>query len=502
MNTTWILPTEPVQLSHYIDGAYSAFDGEAALDRVAPSHDMVVSRAVKASEAQTEAAILSARKAFDQGPWPKMAARDRAKILNRVADLIERHANRLAVLECLETGKPITQAHGEVSGSATLWRHAATLAATTVGETHNTLGEDMLAMVLKEPIGVVSIITPWNFPFWILGQKLPFALAAGCTCVVKPSEISPSTTALLGELLTEAGLPAGACNIVLGLGDPVGRLLSTHEAVDMISFTGSTATGKMISRQAADTLKKVSLELGGKNPLVVFDDANLDEAADALVFGAYFNGGQCCNASSRAIVHADIAQELADKVVALSKQVKVGDPMDPETQMGTMVHDQHRSKIAADVEAAVKDGATLALGGEAYALEALPGALMYAPTVLTQVKPHMAVASEEVFGPVLSMLTFGTMDEAVEITNNISFGLSAGIYSNNVHTCLEFARRAQAGTIWTNTWMDGFPEVTFGGMKQSGQGREIGRYGLEEFMEVKSVVMRLGQTRDPWIRPS
>ena len=233
-----------------------------------------------------------------------MAARDRAAILNKIADLIEDRADDLAVLECLETGKPITQAHGEVKGAATLWRHAGSLAVTTVGETHNTLGQDMMALVMKEPIGLVSIITPWNFPFWILGQKLPFALAAGCTCVVKPSELSPSTTALLGHLLMQAGLPPGVCNIVLGLGDPVGRMLSTHPSIDMISFTGSTTTGKIISRQAADTLKKVSLELGGKNPLVVFEDANLDEAADALVFGAYFNGGQCCNASSRAIVQA------------------------------------------------------------------------------------------------------------------------------------------------------------------------------------------------------
>ena len=502
MTRTWKLPSEPRRLSSFIDGAYLPFDASQALDRVAPSHGITVSRATMADEATVEAAIASARTAFDTGPWPRLAARDRAVVLNKVADLIQREADELALIECLETGKPITQAKGEVSGAAGLWRHAAALASTTVGEAHNTLGEDMLALVVKEPIGVVSLITPWNFPFWILGQKLPFALAAGCTSVVKPSEFSPSTTALLGQLLNEAGVPAGVCNIVLGLGDPVGRLISTQASIDMVSFTGSTATGKRIARQAADNLKKVCLELGGKNPLVVFNDANLDAAADALVFGAYFNGGQCCNASSRAIVQEGVAQALQEQVIALSKQVVVGDPLDPATQMGPMVHAPHRQKLVDDVAAAVAAGATLALGGEAYEAEGLPGSLMFQPTVLTDVTPDLAVARKELFGPILTMLTFADMEAAVAITNDVGFGLSAGVYSENVHTCLEFARRAQAGTVWTNTWMDGFPEVPFGGMKQSGLGREIGRYGLEEFMEVKSVVMRLGQSRPPWIRPS
>ena len=496
------IPTSPAQLSHYIDGAYLPFVDQGAVSRVAPSHGVEISKASKADASTTESAILNARKAFDDGRWSGLPARERGKILTRVADLIEKHSDRFAVMECLESGKPISQAKGEVAGSAALWRFAASLAATTVGETHNGLGPDILAMVLKEPIGVVSIITPWNFPFWILGQKLPFALAAGCTCVVKPSEITPTTTSWLGELLTEAGMPPGVCNIVLGLGDPVGQMLSTHEAADMVSFTGSTAVGKLVSRQASDTLKKVALELGGKNPLVVFPDADLDQAADALVFGAYFNVGQCCNASSRAIIHEDIAEALAAKVVELSGQVRFGDPLDPATQVGAIVHQPHLDKIMADVQSAVDQGATLALGGGAAPFSGLPDSLAFEPTVLTDVTRDMAVATEEVFGPVLSIIKFSTFDEAVSITNDISYGLSAGVFSRDVSTCLAFARRAQAGTIWSNTWMDGFPEVTFGGMKQSGQGREIGRHGLEEFLEVKSVVMRIGQTRSPWVTPA
>jgi acyl-CoA reductase-like NAD-dependent aldehyde dehydrogenase len=416
-----------------------------------------------------------------------------------VADLIETNVERMALLETLESGKPISQARGEVSGAADLWRYAAALARTLHGDSHNSLGEDVLAVVLKEPIGVVSIITPWNFPFWILSQKLPFALAAGCTCVIKPSEMTPSTTVMLGELLIEAGLPAGVVNIVLGFGQPVGALMAEHPNVDMVSFTGSTAVGKAISAAASKTLKKVALELGGKNPQVVFPDADLDSAADAITFGVYFNAGECCNSGSRIIVHEDIAETLVEKVVALSRKVAFGDPLNPDTQVGAIISEAHQQKIAAYVRDAVASGAKLALGGEAVRHPGLPGDF-FAPTVVTHVRPDMPIAREEVFGPVLAVLTFKTLEEAVALVNDASYGLSAGVWSENVHTCIAFARRAEAGTVWTNTWMDGFPEVAFGGFKQSGQGRENGRYGLEEFLEIKSVVMRIGQTRPNWVR--
>ena len=357
----------------------------------------------------------------------------------------------------------------------------------------------MLGVVLKEPIGVVSIITPWNFPFWILGQKLPFALGAGCTCVVKPSEMTPSTTALLAELLDQAGLPPGVCNIVLGHGDPVGARMVTHDDVDMVTFTGSTAVGKKITELAAGTLKKVALELGGKNPQVIFPDADLDSAADAVTFGVYFNTGQCCNSSSRIIVHEDIADAFVDRVVALSRQVAFGNPLNPDTQVGAIVTAAHQAKIDGYVRDAVAAGAELCLGGGALSVPGL-GDQFYQPTIVRGVTPDMAIAREEVFGPVLTVLTFRDAEEAIALTNDASYGLSAGVWSENVHTCLDFARRAAAGTVWTNTWMDGFPEIAFGGMKQSGQGREIGQYGFDEFLEVKSVVMRIGRTRTPWVR--
>lgn len=485
------------RVRHLIDGTWTDGTG-AVFERHSPAHGTLVSQTARGTAEDAAGAIAAARKAFDAGVWSDLSGKDRATLLLKVADLIDENRTRIARLEVLESGKPISQAMGEIEGAADLWRYAASLARTLHGDSHNSLGRDMLGIVLKEPIGVVSLITPWNFPFLIVSQKVPFALAAGCTCVVKPSELTPSTTAILGELLIEAGLPAGVVNIVNGFGDPVGSVLTTDPRVDMVSFTGSTAVGKAIEKAAGDTLKKVSSELGGKNPQVLFADADLDGAIDAIVFGIYFNAGECCNSGSRIILHEDIVSEVISRVVELSKKVPFGDPLDPKTKVGAIIHDGHQDKIDSYVREAVAAGAKIEIGGAPITIEGLPGAF-YGPTVVSGLTPEMPIASEEVFGPVLSVLSFRTMDEAISLVNGASYGLSAGVWSENVHTCLEFARRAQAGTIWTNTWMDGFPELPFGGVKESGQGRELGRYGLEEFLEVKTVQMRIGRTRTNWI---
>lgn len=488
----------PFLARHLIDGKWRESADGATFERYSPAHLTLVSRSAKGGAAETGAAIEAARRAFDNGRWPTLAGRERAAILLRVADLIDRERQRIALMEVLESGKPISQAQGEIEGAADLWRYAASLARTLHGDSHNSLGPDMLGLVLKEPIGVVSIITPWNFPFLILSQKLPFALAAGCTAVVKPSELTPSTAVILGELLMEAGLPAGVANIVLGFGQPVGSLMATHGYVDMVSFTGSTAVGKAIVGAAGGTLKKVSLELGGKNPQVVFPDADLEGAADAIVFGIYFNAGECCNSGSRVIVHKSVAEEITERVVALSRKVPFGDPLHPDTRVGAIVSKGHLQKIDGYVKSAMAEGGSVRLGGSPLEIPGLAGQF-YRPTVVTGVTSAMSVAAEEIFGPVLSIMTFETLDEAVALANSVSYGLSAGVWSENVHTCLEFARKARAGTVWTNTWMDGFAELPFGGFKESGQGRELGRYGLEEFLEVKTVQMRIGRTRAPWV---
>ena len=496
---TVALPSSPYKARHFIDSRLcDSADGRVS-DRISPSHGVLVSQAALGGVTETEAAIKAARAAFDDGRWSRLSSKDRAAVLNKVADLIEANVERMALMETLESGKPISQARGECGGAADLWRYAASLARTSTGDSHNGLGPDILGVVLKEPIGVVSIITPWNFPFWILSQKLPFALAAGCTCVVKPSEITPSTTAMLAGMLVEAGLPAGVCNIVLGFGSPVGSLMTTHPDVDMVTFTGSTVVGKLITKSAGDTLKKVALELGGKNPQVIFPDADMESAADAAAFGIYFNAGQCCNSSSRIIVHQDIADDFVARVVALSRQVAFGNPLNDATQVGAIVTADHSAKIDRYVREAVAAGAEVCLGGGSLTVPGV-GTQFYQPTVLRGVTSDMAIAREEVFGPVLSVLTFRTLQEAIQLANDATYGLSAGVWSENVHTCLEFARRVQAGTVWTNTWMDGFPELAFGGVKQSGQGREIGQYGFDEFLEVKSLVIRIGRSRAPWVK--
>jgi len=478
-----------------IDGAWTEGAGNI-IERVAPGHGITVSRYPAGTKADADRAIAAARKAFDDGPWPRMTGAERSNILLKAADLIAVRADDLAFLDTIESGKPISQAKGELAGAADIWRYAAALARDLHGESYNTLGDGTLGVVLREAIGVVSIITPWNFPFLIVSQKLPFALAAGCTTVVKPSELTSGSTLVLGEILIEAGVPAGVVNILTGTGPEVGSVMTTHPDVDMVSFTGSTGVGRLTMANAAQTLKKVSLELGGKNPQIVFPDADLDAFVDAAVFGAYFNAGECCNAGSRLILHRSIADEVTARIAALSKKVKVGDPLDPATQVGAIITPQHLEKIGGYVDGATKAGASVALGGAA--LDLGPGQFM-APTILSGVTPDMAVAREEVFGPVLSVLTFETTDEAVRIANAIDYGLSAGVWSRDFDTCLTIGRRVRAGTVWMNTFMDGASELPFGGYRQSGLGRELGRHAVEDYTETKTLNMHIGARTGWWM---
>ncbi|KQV64395.1 aldehyde dehydrogenase family protein [Rhizobium sp. Root1220] len=488
---------KPRDFKMLIDGQWvGSAESSALIERVAPSHGVVVSRYQSGSKVDAERAIAAARRAFDTGPWPRMTAAERSAVLLKAADLIAERSEELAYLDAIEAGKPIAQVRGEIAGSVDIWRYAAALARDLHGESYNTLGDVTLGVVLREAIGVVSIITPWNFPFLIVGQKLPFALAAGCTAVVKPSEMTSGSTIVLGEILLEAGVPAGVVNIVTGTGPEVGALLTSHPEVDMISFTGSTGVGKLTMTNAAQTLKKVSLELGGKNPQIVFPDADLDAFIDAAVFGAYFNAGECCNAGSRLILHKSIASDVVARIAELAKSVKVGDPLDSTTQVGAIITPQHLDKIAGYVAGAKRAGAEVAHGGET--LDLGMGQFM-APTILSHVTPAMAVAREEVFGPVLSVLTFDTTAEAIEIANSIDYGLSAGVWSRDFDTCLTIGRRVRAGTVWMNTFMDGASELPFGGYKQSGLGRELGRHAVEDYTETKTLNMHIGSRTGWWM---
>ncbi len=433
---------------------------------------------------------MSARTSFDQGDWAYTSGAERQAVLQKTADLIREQAAELGRIECLESGKPFRQALEEMEWAAGIWEYAAALCRHLHGGTTNTLGRDLFGMTLKEPIGVCALITPWNFPLLIISQKLPFALAAGCSCVVKPSEFTSGTTLRLAELLSQAGLPPGVCNVVTGLGNPVGSTLSSHPGVDMVSFTGSTTVGNSIMAAAAPTLKKVALELGGKNPQLIFDDADLDYAAEAVCLGAWFNMGECCNSGSRILVQEGVADELVQKVVEKSRAVKTGDPFD-EVSVGAIINGQQFEKIRDFVERGKEAGAELILDGTQ--VEQGQGRFI-APTIFDHVPADADIASEEIFGPVLSIIRFSDQAEAIRIANRTRYGLSASVWTANTDRALYCTRNLQAGTVWVNTFLAGSPELPFGGYKQSGLGRELGPEAVLEFTETKTVVIKMEQT--------
>lgn len=478
-----------------INGKSVESSSGARFERVSPAHDVLVGSYAEGTVEDVDLAIEAARKSFETGPWPRLRGSERARYLRRVAELIERDIERIALVETLESGKPISQARDEIRSSVELWFYAATLSQHAYGDAHNALGDDYLGLVVREPVGVVGVITPWNFPFLIASQKVPFAIAVGCTVVVKPSQLTPGTTVIMGELVREAGIPDGVVNVVTGRGG-VGSRLAEHPAVDMVTFTGSTEVGKKVMTAAAGTVKKVELELGGKNPQVILEDADMEAAVDAVVFGVYFNQGECCNSGSRIIVQDSIAEEFQQRVIERAKHVKVGDPLDEEVLVGAIASTEQFETIERYVQEGLEAGAQLALGGSRWDSEV---GRYFAPTVFSAVNEDMSIAKEEIFGPVLSVLKFGNLDDAVRIANSTLFGLSAGVWTKDITTALTFSKRVRAGTVWVNCWMDGFPEMPFGGFGESGIGRELGRQALQEFTETKTIAIHTGR-RTMWVK--
>jgi betaine-aldehyde dehydrogenase len=477
-----------------INGQRVDASGGKWIERRSPGNDEIVSRVPEGTAEDVNVAVAAARATFDEGGWAYLPGSEKAEIFLAVAGKITERTDELARLESLESGKVISQARDEMGWTAGLWKYAAALSQHLYGDSCNTLGASKLAMTLRDPIGVVGIITPWNFPLLVMSQKLPFALAAGCTCVLKPSELTSSTTLLLGDILNEAGLPDGVVNIVTGYGAPVGKTLCEHDDVDMISFTGSTQVGKAIVAASAGNLKKVSLELGGKNPILIFDDADLDVAVDASKLGAYFNQGECCNASSRLLVQEGIADAFVEKLKTVAADLIVGDPLDEKSKLGAIINEQQQDKITDAIQEGIDAGAKVALGGKAMCN--LAGRYVET-TILDHVTPDMSVASSEIFGPVVCIIRFKDAEEALQIANGTPYGLSAGVFTSNYETAINVSRRLQAGTVWVNTWLEGHNELSFGGFKQSGLGRELGQHAVEEFTEAKTIQFHTGN-RQPW----
>jgi acyl-CoA reductase-like NAD-dependent aldehyde dehydrogenase len=480
-----------------IDGVPHQAQSGQTIERESPGHrGKVVGIWPSGAKADAELAIAAARRAFDHGPWPRMSGAERSTILHAVAAGILSHVEELALIECLETGKPLNQARGEIGYCADLWTYAAGQSRGLSGETHNDIGNNRLGLVLREPAGVVGIITPWNFPFIIVSERVPWALGAGCTVVVKPSEFTSGTTVRLAEIALEAGLPAGVFNVITGYGPAVGEVLAEDPRVDVLAFTGSVRVGTRLAGIAAAGVKRVGLELGGKGPQIVFADADLAAAADGIAYGIYHNAGQCCISGSRLIAANAIRPALLERLLDISRRLPFGDPLGEATRFGAMISEQHTEKVASYCATGLAEGAELLLGGDAVAAEA---GNFFAPTVFDKVRPDMRIAQEEIFGPVLATIGFDTAEEAVALANGTPFGLSASVWSRDLETAVQTTRRLRAGRCWINSVIDGTPELPIGGYKKSGTGRELGRYGFDEYSQFKGLHMTLGRA-EPWFQ--
>ncbi len=494
-NARFSIPAEPRRYRMFIDGAWTDAAGGAVSTRLSPAHDAPVSIVPQGSTEDAARAVLAARRAFDDGRWSGLSGAQRATVLLEAARLIRARRDDIALVETLESGKPITQSRGEVEGAAGIFDYAAGQARALHGDSFNNLGEGMFGLVTRQPIGVVAVITPWNFPFFILCERVPFILAAGCTIVAKPSELTSGSTILLGEILEEAGLPAGVYNVVTGPGAVVGRCLAEHDDVDMVSFTGSTEVGRGTLKASAGNMKKVGLELGGKNPQIVFADADLDAAADGVVFGLAFNAGQCCVSGSRLVVEHSIADDFGRRVVEKIGRLRIGDPLDEATQVGAIIEPKQYDKILALIAEGREAGARLLCGGGAMTTK---HGRFIEPTVFTDTKRDMSIVREEIFGPVLSIQTFTTFEEAVATANDTCFGLAASIWTRDINKALKTMRGVKAGRVWVNCTITGGPELPIGGFKQSGIGRETGQYGVEEYTQIKATHIELGE-RARWV---
>ena len=501
MTARFIEPRRDDPRLHLVRRHHMLIDGKTVdaasgktIKRESPAHPgLIVGEWPEAGYDDVERAILAARRAFDEGPWPRLSGKERAQFLYRIAALIRAHRDELALLESLEVGKTLAGARGEMEGAADLWEFAAGLVRALEGTTHNELSRDALGLVLREPVGVVGIVTPWNYPLIIGSERMPWALGAGCTVVIKPSEFTSGSTLRLGELAREAGLPDGVLNVVSGYGNPAGQILAEHPATDMIAFTGSQRVGRQIGAFAAPTIKRVGLELGGKGPQVVFADADLDAAADQISGSIFGNQGQTCIAGSRLIVEKSAAQPLTDRLAAIASRVTVGDPLDAETNVGALINMAQLEKVESYVEAGRQAGAEMVVGGSRIG----NGGLFFTPTIFTGVRPDMSIVRDEIFGPVLSVQTFKTREEAIALANDTIYGLSAMVWSLNINNALQTIRGIRAGRCWVNGTREGVAEMPIGGYKQSGQGRELGIKGFDEYSEFKNIYVNLGVS-EPW----
>ena len=476
-----------------IDGKWENAASGKTFPTYNPATGEVLAQVAEGDRADIDAAVKAARKAFDSGPWSRITASERGKLVWKLADLLEQHIEEFATLETLDNGKPLTVARAaDVPLAVDMFRYMAGWATKLEGTTiplsvPYTPGAQYHAYTLREPVGVVGQIIPWNFPLLMAAWKLGPALASGCTVVLKPAEQTPLSALRLGELIMEAGFPDGVVNVVPGFGETAGAALAAHDLVDKIAFTGSTEVGKLIVRAATGNLKKVSLELGGKSPNVVFKDADLDTAIAGAASAIFFNHGQCCCAGSRLYVERPVFDRVVEGVAAKAKKIKVGSGLDPATHMGPLVSEEQLERVCNYLEIGMAEGAKAAsggrkIGGKGYFVE---------PTVLVDTKDYMKVVQEEIFGPVVAAIPFDNPEELLGRANDSVYGLAAGIWTHDVSKAHRTAALLRAGTVWINCYNIFDAALPFGGYKQSGWGREMGKDVLQLYTQTKAVCARL-----------
>jgi betaine-aldehyde dehydrogenase len=488
----------PKKYQLFIDGQWVDSESGKTFKTPNPATGDTLAEVAEADKADIDKAVAAARRAFE-GKWSKMSARDRGRLLYKLSQLIEQNAADLAAIETADNGKPIKESlYVDLPQVVENFEYFAGWATKIEGETIPVPGK-MFNYTLREPIGVCGQIIPWNFPLLMAAWKLAPALAAGNTVVLKPAEQTPVGAMELARLIQEAGFPEGVVNIVPGYGETAGAALAAHPGIDKIAFTGSTEVGKMIAKAAADNLTKVSLELGGKAPNIVFADSDIDQAVAGAMMGIFYNQGQVCCAGSRLFVEESVKDQFLDKLSDKAGKITVGDPMNKSTQMGPQVSEEQLNRIKGYVDVAREEGATVLAGGQSPQLDAaFQKGYFFSPTIFSEVKNSMRVAQEEIFGPVVSVISFSDEDDLIKQANDTIYGLSAGIWTRDITRAHRFAKEIKAGVVWINTYNMFNAASPFGGYKQSGYGREMGRHALDLYTQVKSVWVDLSGRPIGW----
>jgi 5-carboxymethyl-2-hydroxymuconic-semialdehyde dehydrogenase len=486
-------PVIPEKILHFIGGRTLPSVSGGTFDVADPTTNLVYAQVAAGDSGDVGRAVEAAAAAFKHGPWPTLAARARAKILNRIADGIEARGGEIAAMETFDTGLPITQARGQAARAAENFRYFADVIVAQHEDAFSQPGQ--LGYVLRKPAGVAGLITPWNTPFMLESWKLAPALASGCSVVLKPAEWTPLSASLLPEIMTGAGVPDGVFNIVHGIGESAGAALVAHPGVPLISFTGETTTGQTIMRSAADHLKGLSMELGGKSPCVIFADADLDAAIDSALFSGLSLNGERCTAGSRILVERTVYDSVVDRLAYRAARVKVGDPSDPSTEIGALVHPEHYDRVMSYVRLGAREGARLVAGGSRPG--GLGGGNFLAATVFADVRPSMRIFQEEIFGPVVCVTPFDTEEEAVMLANATRYGLAAYLWTSSLDRAHRVAGQVESGMTWINSHNVRDLRTPFGGVKASGLGREGGQHSIDFYTESRIVHVALGETHVP-----